>query len=241
MPNQNQTNQPNNPQFNQNPNVADKHMQFVNQVQPQQNQQAVPLQQPQRTVPTQPQAPVQQVPQQQPAQYINPNNFQQVLGQQPQQRQQSTNAQSPVGAMPQPAQPASQLNPDAPIQPLQVQYSETVMKPAAQKDADKHEVMRLVIYAVPLFAMFILLLKSIEDEGVMWHVRQSLLTQAVWFSILIVLSLLDLPIISTYGLNLWNIACYALLIVAGAQAYSNQKFLIPVVYEAGKSFIDGGK
>lgn len=267
MPDQNDVqNQPNAPQFNQDQYIADKHMPFVGQVnqqvpQPQSyssdtstqqvgvnpqsqyqeapsyyNTSPSPMQSPQ---PAQPQAPFpqQQIPTQnsipqvslENQQYLNPNNFQSVLqNNQPQAEIEPTTATSEI--------------PDPTIPPMPIQYSETVMKPKEEKgDLSKYEVLRLIVYAVPVFAIFILMLKSIDDEDVMWHVRQSLVAQGVWFAVLIVLTLIDAPIISFYGSKLWSIVCYGALIIAGIQAYNGERFRIKILYEIGKEFIEDKK
>jgi uncharacterized membrane protein len=227
MPDNNsRNNQPNSTNFSSDPNISDKHIPFVNQANPSAvNPNQV---QPQSTGNV-------NTLELQREQYINPNNFQKVLNQ---------TAQPGVAQQQNQTQPANNLSPDGSIPPLPVQYSEKVMNPVAPKVAKKgNEVLKLVVYVVPVLAIFILLLKSIDDEDVLWHVRQSLLTQGVWFGVLIALNLVfgNAPIISTYGISLWNLIMFVSLILAGVQAYSHEKFHIPVIYEIGKSFIENEK
>jgi uncharacterized membrane protein len=229
----NSQNQPNATTFSQNPNIADKHMQFAGQTRPQAPvagqpaqpvQLAIPQNRPQPQPFTQPGQPIQQ----QPQPYLNPNNFKQVLGEQGQ------------PSTPQPQQPVTA---NGPITPMPISYPNATQqahaKPVSTAKVNSSDTFKLIIYVVPLIAVFILAMKSIDDKETMWHVRQSLLMQGIWFGVLIIIKLVELPIISDYGLNLWNIICYILLILAGIQAYNNERYHIPIVYEIGEKFIEG--
>lgn len=174
--------------------------------------------------------------------FINPNNFHQVLGQE--------NVVVPQNMQPTPAEIAMEKmvvgqqikstvgEPDL-VQQYHSQRAKEIVHTGPQ--AGKNEVLKLIIYLIPVLAIFFLVTKSIDDEDFMWHVRQSLVAQAVWFAIMIVLTIISLPIISTLGLTLWKIAGYVLLIIAGGFAYSHQRYSIPIVYDIGKKFIEDEK
>lgn len=196
------------------------------------------------------------------SQYLNPNNFRQILGQN--EKSQPAAQQAPLPPQPQqpvktstpPASPVSQqkATSEQDIHQEYLKQLKTASIPAMptqeildkklinQKEANAvkgNETLKLVVYIIPIIGIFILVLRSVTNKEVMWHVRQSLVAQAIWFAVLIVLRLLDLPIISDVGATLWNAACYILLVIAGVQAYNNQRFNIPVAYDIAKDFIEG--
>ncbi|MFW5719545.1 MAG: hypothetical protein ACOCXT_00775 [Candidatus Dojkabacteria bacterium] len=104
---------------------------------------------------------------------------------------------------------------------------------------DGQAMTKLVIYVIPIVALILQLLQTYKsDRNVSWHIKQSLVAQGVWLGTLFFIRLLDLPTISELGATIWNIACYILLILAGAQAYNNSRYEIPLVYNIGKTFIE---
>jgi uncharacterized membrane protein len=104
---------------------------------------------------------------------------------------------------------------------------------------DSKAMTKLVVYVIPIVALILQLLQTYKsDRNLSWHIKQSLVAQGVWLGTLFFIRLLDLPTISELGATIWNIACYILLIVAGAQAYNNSRYEIPLVYTIGKSFIE---
>jgi uncharacterized membrane protein len=173
-------------------------------------------------------------------QFINPHNYQDVLGR--------DNVVLPPDQQLTPEELAmqkrfagSQIKSAVPEPNIAAQYhaNRQQMTPAPTTVRGKNDAMKLVAYIVPVIAIIFLLTKAINDEDFMWHVRQSLVTQALWYGGMIMLSILDLPIISQLGLSLWKIAGYGLLIYVGAMAYNHVKVKIPVVYDIGKGFIEG--
>jgi uncharacterized membrane protein len=182
-----------------------------------------------------------------PEQYINPNNFQKVLGVQPNSAPQTPNInpnQSQIPPQnPNPPIDAQDLRGAVPQMPVNQFYKPVQNQPQPRvqntnQPKSNNDIIKLVIYAVPIIAIFIHLLKSIDDEDVLWHSRQSLVGQGIWFAVLIILRFIDAPIISNYGPMLVNIAAYGLLVFAGIKAYDHQRYNIPVVYDIGKNFID---
>lgn len=105
-----------------------------------------------------------------------------------------------------------------------------------------YDILKLCIYIIPGLSLVILILRSIKDEEVMWHARQSLVAQGIWLFILTILNLINFPLISGNGFSLaliWNILLIGALIWAGAQAYMGKRWRIPLISEIGTVFIDG--
>lgn len=221
----NSQNRPNQNTFSNNANVSDKHLDFV---------------------------------QPKPQQYINPNNFQKVLNNQNQVQQTPVQQQQPGQMQRPPQQQLQNQLPAQPVQPSPIRQSTPVapqqktipqmqidshydeLKKEAKINAtvNTHEILKLGLYVVPIIALFVHLLKSTDDKEVLWHARQSLVAQGVWFMVIIVLTLLDAPIFSSTLLTIWRIAGYLILIFAGAQAYLGQRYHIPLAYDIGKNFIE---
>lgn len=108
-------------------------------------------------------------------------------------------------------------------------------------EINTHEILKLCIYVIPAFPIFILLLKFTNDDEVLWHTRQSTLAQTLWLIVLYILNSMNAPLISGSGFTiatLWNFICIGFLIYAGAQAYMGKKYRIPLVSEIGTGFID---
>lgn len=205
----NTQNQINRNTFSQNPNVSDKHIQFMKKDYVMKKDYGMEVNQSQE-------------------QYLNPNNFQNIPNQNPTPEQQLT---------------PDQVKRQVPQMPVEKEYKEALSKPAevSALKQNKHEVIKLVVYVVPIIAIFVLMLRSIDDEDLMWHVRQSLAMQGIWFSVLIILNLIQAPILSTYGPRLVDIGAYILLLIGGINAYNGEKYRLPVIYEIAKSFIEGEK
>jgi len=161
-----------------------------------------------------------QVPQQRP-QYINPHNFQ---------NSNQTGSVSRNQVTPQEVKAA------IPTMPLN-EY-ENLKDIKTTTPDDKHAVIKLVMYIVPIIGVFALVLRSFTNKDVLWHIRQSLVIQLLWFSVMIFLSILNAPIISGIILTLWKLFGYGVLLLAGIQAYNGGKYEVPVVYDIGKNFIE---
>jgi uncharacterized membrane protein len=248
---QNQNNPQNNAvngnTFSNNPNVSDKHVGYVNQgvvpasqPQPQQQIQTRPnptaaVQQPLPQQPVNNATPVQQ------QQFINPNNFQEVLG--------AKNVQYPEGSRPTPVQVRPQdltqatetKIPQMPIQDYNnLKNPQPQQQSQSQPISNRNEVLKLVIYILPVIALFIQVFRTSNDKDVIWHTRQSLVIQGIWFTVMLVLTVMDAPIFSGILLTLWKFFGYGLLILAGANAYNGKRYQVPVAYDIGKSFIEEG-
>ena len=108
-------------------------------------------------------------------------------------------------------------------------------------EINTHELLKLCIYVIPVFPIFVLLLKFSNDEEVLWHTRQSALTQTLWFVVLYALNSTGAPLVAGGGLTiatLWNLICIGFLIYAGSMAYMGKKYRIPIISEIGTNFID---
>jgi uncharacterized membrane protein len=191
----------------------------------------------------------------QPPQYLNPNNFQQVLG-----PSQTVPAQQNPNSQPQPinqqAAPLTQNqplnNPKQALEPqplpqldvanhydhLKQQATVTNKTTSNSNDEQKHDLVKLLLYIIPLLAIFIHVLHPFNDKEVKWHARQSLIAQALWFLVIFVFNLLNIPFFSQILNAIIRIGGYGFMIYAGAQAYNHIRYKIPVVYEIGKGFID---
>lgn len=162
--------------------------------------------------------------------FINPSNIQQKI-------QQPVKPQN-VQELKQVAFNANKLQP---VNQMQVGY-DSLEKQSRVVQINTYDVLKLCIYIVPGVQVFLLLLKSIKDETVMWHARQSLIAQVLWLMVLTIFNLINFPLISGGGFSLatiWNILMIGLLIYAGAMAYAGKIWRIPVIAEIGTVFIDG--
>lgn len=225
---------------NQNPiNAIDnKHLGYVNQVSSQTIPQ--PVQQQPRTNAYQQPAPIPSTAQNnirtpQPNsrnEYLNPSNIQQKI-------QQPAKPQN-VAELKQVAYQANKLPQN---EQMEIGYSE-LEKQGRIVQINTYDVLKLCIYIIPGIQIFLLLLKSIKDETVMWHARQSLIAQVIWLTVLTVFNLINFPLISGSGFSLatiWNILMIGVLIYAGSMAYAGKQFRIPIIAEIGTVFIDGRK
>ncbi len=142
-----------------------------------------------------------------------------------------------------PQQPVNAQTVRSQVAPLDVsQYHQAPpSNPTIKVEINSHELLKLIIYVVPVVAAFVLLFKSVDDEEVLWHTRNSIVFQALWFTVWLVLKLIDAWILSDYILGIINVVCYVTLIYAGIQAYLHKRYHIPVSYEIGKSYIEGQK
>jgi uncharacterized membrane protein len=180
---------------------------------------------PQPTFPTQPQ-------------FLNPHNFEKVLGKEnvilpPQ------NPNTPLVVQPQgQIQTQQDESPPIKIESMPLTDYDALKKVSNIERRNSHDVLKLVIYAVPIIAIFFQLLKPVEENDVKYATKQSLVGQGLWFLVLIFLRILDAPIISDQGAVIWNIVCYGALLIAGIQAYNGTNFKIPVAYDLGKGFIE---
>ena len=157
--------------------------------------------------------------------FLNPNNFRQVLDI-PQDKALENQGSSPISAL------------DA--KSIEAQYKalqESAIK-TNKKVKNEYDLIKLVLYTVPVIAILFLIIKPINNYDVKWHTKQSLVAQGIWFLVMIILNVIHAYILSSLGLTLWDILCYGLLIIAGISAYNGNRFHIPVVYEIGKSFIE---
>ncbi len=95
-----------------------------------------------------------------------------------------------------------------------------------------YKVLNLCLYVVPLVAYVVLVSRSIKDEDVIWHAKQSAIAQVFWYGILIGLSILNLPRLGFIEfVPFWNLIAYSALIVAGWNAYNGIRWPIPLVFE----------
>lgn len=100
------------------------------------------------------------------------------------------------------------------------------------ESSDTYKVLNLCLYVVPLVAYVVLISRSIKDEDVMWHAKQSAIAQVFWYGILIGLSILNLPRLGFIEfVPFWNLIAYSALIVAGWNAYNGIRWPIPLVFE----------
>lgn len=125
---------------------------------------------------------------------------------------------------------------------LNAQHYEKLNQQARQITINTYEILKLCIYIVPGVQVFILLFKSINDPDVIWHAKQSLVTQAIWLTAYFILQNTGIPLISGAGFtiaNIWNLFMIGVLIYAGYKAYIGQKWRIPVVSDIAITYIDG--
>lgn len=100
------------------------------------------------------------------------------------------------------------------------------------ESSDTYKVLNLCLYVVPLVAYVVLISRSIKDEDVMWHAKQSGIAQLFWYGILIGLSVLNLPRLGFIEfVPFWNLIAYSALVVAGWNAYNGIRWPIPLVFE----------
>lgn len=178
-------------------------------------------------------------------QYLNPSNFQSVLGeknvQHPPEVQKEVDFQRQIQNQ--------TINSNLRTQIPQIQFTEdytlkepvpdyAAPKPLRVDESQRNETLKLVVYVIPIIGIFFLLLKVIPDKDFMWHVKQSLVAQAVWVMVIVILGLLNIPIISGIGLTLWKFGGYCILVYAGIMAYLHKKYEIPLAYDLGKGFIE---
>jgi uncharacterized membrane protein len=200
----------------------------------QQPQQPRTVQTPQPVSVQTPRVPVQQ-PQNPQAQtnsqirYLNPNNIQQAI---------------PPKTIQDLKQQAVNANQQLPAQPTQIptQHYDKMLPQTHEVKINTFDVLKLCEYIIPGLSIFLLLFKSIKDEVVMWHARQSLVAQAIWLTAYFIFENINFPLISGSGItlaNIWNLAAIGVLIYAGAQAYIGKQYRIPIISDIGTVFIDG--
>jgi uncharacterized membrane protein len=120
------------------------------------------------------------------------------------------------------------------------QYNK-LQKQNTKLEIDTHEIIKLVLYVLPVIAVFIIIFKAPNAEEVLWHARQSVIAQIFWLLVLYILNSTGAPLIAGNGFTLatlWNVICITNLVYAGAQAYLGNKHKIPLVYDIASSFIE---
>lgn len=171
--------------------------------------------------------------------FINPNNFAEILNDSPP-------LGNPVSGH-QPQQPPQDQNKPLSVDPHDVSghyehltktSPKTQLKTTTARPVSGNETLKLIIYIVPVVAILFQVMRPNEDKDFLWHVRNSLVTQGVWFMVIIALNIINLPIISGILLDLWRIVGYGMLIYAGAIAYNHGRFKVPLAYDAGRKFIE---
>ncbi len=123
-------------------------------------------------------------------------------------------------------------------------HYDQLQKQNTKLEIDTHEILKLVLYVIPVIAVFIIIFKAPNSEEVLWHARQSVIAQVFWLLVLYILNGTGAPLIAGNGFTLatlWNIICITNLVYAGAQAYLGKKHKIPLVYDIASGFIDQNK
>lgn len=153
--------------------------------------------------------------------YLNPNNFR------PENRIEPKTTQD--------LRSVAKINESVPIEYNHlVNTSKTI-------EVNTYDVLKLSLYIIPGLSIFILLLNSIKDKDVLWHSKQSLLTQCIWLFVLFVINLIPLPLIRGEGLTLatlWNLGLVGVLIFTGAKAYLGEKYRIPFISDIGARLLE---
>lgn len=153
--------------------------------------------------------------------YLNPNNFR------PENRIEPKTTQD--------LRSVARINDSVPIE-----YNH-LHKNSKTIEVNTYDVLKLCLYIIPGLSIFILLLNSIKDKDVLWHSKQSLLTQCIWLFVLFVINLIPLPLIRGEGLTLatlWNLGLVGVLIFTGSKAYLGEKYRIPIISDIGARLLD---
>lgn len=125
---------------------------------------------------------------------------------------------------------------DNDYQVQQNNYSKNLKK--NQNTNTTEDLVNVSVYVIPLISILIILSKKFKRSITLWHARQSIIFQLIFFTILFILRLIQIPIISFQFVTVLSLLGLCVMIFSGIKAYNKEKFMIPVIYDIARNYID---